>query len=173
MIVILRLGHRLKRDERLSTHCGLAARALGANKIIFSGEHDENLLKSVNDASARWGGRFAASYEKNWKKVINYYKRKKFIACHMTMYGMPLKKRIAAIRKEKNLIVIIGSEKVPGEVYHLANYNVAVSSQPHSEVAALAVFLHEYSKGKELGKRFPKAKIRVVPQERGKKVAKL
>ena len=37
MIVVLRLGHRLKRDERLSTHVGLASRALGADKIIYSG----------------------------------------------------------------------------------------------------------------------------------------
>ena len=38
MIVVLRLGHRIGRDARISTHCGLVARALGANKIIYSGD---------------------------------------------------------------------------------------------------------------------------------------
>ena len=59
---------------------------------------------------------------------------------------------------------------MPPEIYALADSNIAVSSQPHSEVAALAVFLHEYFDGKELEKKFKNAKIRVVPQERGKKV---
>ncbi len=170
MITILRLGHRIKRDERLSTHCGLAARALGANKIIFSGEHDESLVNSVNEVSERWGGSFAASYESNWKKVISSYKKKKFALVHLSMYGLPVQKEIRKIRKKKNLLVIIGSEKVPGEVYHHADFNIAVSNQPHSEVAALSIFLHEYFKGKELDRKFSKAKIRIEPQERGKRV---
>ncbi len=170
MIIVLRLGHRVKRDERLSTHCGLSSRALGTNKIIFSGEHDEGLVNSVNGVSERWGGSFAASYESNWKKVISNYKKKKFALVHLTMYGLPLQKEIRKIRKKKNLLVIIGSEKVPGEVYQLADFNIAVGSQPHSEVAALSIFLHEYFSGKELDKKFSKAKIRIEPQERGKRV---
>ena len=51
MIIVLRMGHRQKRDERLSTHCGLVARALGADRIIYSGERDGKLLYSVNDVS--------------------------------------------------------------------------------------------------------------------------
>ncbi|MBI5355319.1 MAG: tRNA (cytidine(56)-2'-O)-methyltransferase, partial [Candidatus Aenigmarchaeota archaeon] len=36
MIAILRLSHRVGRDDRTTTHVGLAARALGAEKIILS-----------------------------------------------------------------------------------------------------------------------------------------
>jgi len=61
-------------------------------------------------------------------------------------------------------------QKVPTEVYQLADYNIGVTSQPHSEVAALAIFLHEYAEGKELEKEFGDAKIRIIPQAKTKKV---
>ena len=70
MIVVLRIGHRPGRDERVSTHCGLVARALGASSIIYSGEKDDSLLESVKNVVDRWGGRFTASYEENIRGVI-------------------------------------------------------------------------------------------------------
>jgi len=168
MIVILRLGHRLKRDERLSTHVGLASRALGADKIIYTGDKDDKLLESINDVSQRFGGSFKATYESGWKKIMNDYKKKKYCIVHLTMYGMPLKNKISKIKKSKKVLVIVGSEKVPGEVYHLSDYNISVTNQPHSEVAALSIFLKELSGKKE--KKFPKARLRIIPQEKGKKV---
>jgi tRNA (cytidine56-2'-O)-methyltransferase len=170
MIAVLRLGHRQKRDERLSTHVGLAARALGASEVIYSGEEDSGIIESVKNVTERWGGSFAARYEKSWKKAIESCKKKKFCIVHLTMYGLPLKKKIVKIRKAKKILVIVGSEKVPSEIYRLADYNISITSQPHSEVAALAIFLHELQKGKELEKKFRKAKLVIVPQERGKKV---
>lgn len=167
MITVLRLGHRRKRDARLSTHCGLAARALGANSIIYSGEKDDRLLESVRKVSKNWGGKFKASYEKDWRRTIKNFKGAKV---HLTMYGMPLQSRIAGIRRRGGLLVIIGGEKVPGEVYGLADYNIAVTNQPHSEVAALAVFLHECFSGRELGKKFG-GRLKIVPQERGKMIS--
>jgi len=166
MIVVLRLGHRLKRDERLSTHVGLASRALGADKIIYSGDKDEKLLGSVNDVSQRFGGSFKAVYESSWKKIMNVYKKKKYCIVHLTMYGMPLKTRLSRIKKSKNILVIVGSEKVPGEVYHLSDFNISITNQPHSEVAALSILLNSLSREK----KFSKAKIKIVPQEGGKKV---
>ncbi len=166
MIVVLRIGHRLKRDERVSTHCGLVARAFGADKIIYSGDKDDSILKTINNVSDRWGGRFAVEYESSWRKVINYHKKKKYIIINLTMYGIPIEKSIKKIKIQKNVLVIIGSEKVPPEVYQLADYNLAVTNQPHSEIAALSVFLSL------LGKKgkFSKAKLRIVPQAQGKKV---
>ncbi len=165
MITVLRLGHRSERDKRVSTHCGLVARAFGAEKIVYSGERDEGLLKSVNSVAERWGGPFKAVYEKNWMKVIKNFKGLKV---HLTFYGLPIQKEIGKIRKAKNVLLIVGGEKVPSEVYHAADYNIGVTNQPHSEVAALSVFLHEYFKGKELEKRFKNAKLRIVPHARGK-----
>lgn len=170
MISVLRLGHRRQRDARVSTHCGLVARAFGAKEIIYIGEHDPKLLESVRSVAKRWGGPFSASYEKSWRAAIKKYRKKGYAAVHLTMYGIPIEKAIRDIRKRKNVLVIIGAEKVPGEVYKMADFNVAVTNQPHSEIAALAVFLHEYFGGKELSKKFERARIKIIPQERGKKI---
>ena len=170
-IVIFRLGHRLHRDERITTHCGLVARAFGADEIIFTGRHDENVIKSIANISEKWGSKFKANYQKNWKKVIKQYKKDGFKIVHLTMYGIPVQDNIKKIRNE-NLLVVIGGEKVPGEIYSLSDYNISVTNQPHSEVAALAVFLHEYFSGKELNKKF-NGKIKVIPQEKGKHIIKL
>lgn len=168
-ITVLRLGHRLNRDYRLSSHVGLVARAFGAAEIVVSGEKDPAILKSLRDVVKKWGGPFAVKYEKNFRKVIKNFRGKKIL---LSMYGLPIQKTIKNIRGKKNLLIVVGAEKVPAELYQLVDLNVAVTSQPHSEAAALAIFLHELLKGKELGKKFKRAKARVIPQEKGKKVVK-
>jgi len=55
-------------------------------------------------------------------------------------------------------------------VYREADYNVAVTSQPHSEIAALAIALHEIQRGEELKRTFQKSRLRIVPSPRGKRV---
>lgn len=169
-ISILRIGHRLGRDDRISTHCGLVARALGAASIIYSGDHDDKMVSGINDVAQRFGGKFEVGYNPSWKGVIRDFKKRKYSIVHLTVYGMPIQKKIGKIRKEKKILVIVGGEKVPGEIYQLSNYNVAVTSQPHSEVAALAIFLNQCIGKKSLEQKFSRAKIRIVPQERGKKV---
>lgn len=167
-IYVIRLGHRISRDKRISTHCGLVSRAFGAKGIFYSGEKDTSLEKSIGNVVKSWGGPFEVKYVKNQIRFIQDFKGTRI---HLTMYGLPVQKKMIGIRKSrKDLLVIVGGEKVPGDVYQLADFNLAVSSQPHSEVAALAVFLHEYLQGKELDRKFQKAKRRIIPQERGKKV---
>ena len=170
MITLLRLGHRVGRDDRISTHCGLVARALGASSIIYSGDHDDNMVSGINAVSERFGGKFEVGYNPRWKHVITDFKKRKFTVVHLTAYGMPLQKKISSIKKSKNILVIVGSEKVPGEVYQLADYNISVTNQPHSEIAALALFLYSYGGNKSLEQKFSKSKIRIIPQEKGKKV---
>ena len=168
---ILRIGHRKARDARVSTHCGLVARALGAQEITYSGQKDPELLESISKVTKKWGGSFKARYEKNWKKEIQKHKGQKI---HLTMYGLPIQKQIQKIRANKqDKLIIIGSEKVPPEVYQLATHNIAVTNQPHSEIAALAVFLHELYQGKELTKKYKKPKTRITPSARNKKVKTL
>jgi len=169
MIHILRIGHRPFRDQRITTHCCLVARSFGADKIIYSGEKDQKLEEGMKKIVNNWGGKFQISYEKNWKKLIEEYK-KKFLIVHLTMYGLPIQKTISRIRKYKKLLIIVGGEKVPGEVYNYADHNIAVTSQPHSEVSGLALLLHEYFKGRELDKRFTNAKIRIRPCKTGKDI---
>ncbi len=167
MITVLRLGHRIERDKRLTTHVALISRALGADKILFTGQHDKSLIDSINKITEKFGGPFSIEYIKNYKELLN--KNSEII--HLTVYGIPLSKVINKIRKsKKDKIIIIGSEKVPPEIYHLANYNISITNQPHSEAGALAIFLHELFKGKY--KDFKNPKIKIVPQSKGKKLIK-
>jgi tRNA (cytidine56-2'-O)-methyltransferase len=174
MLLVLRLGHRKERDKRVSTHVGLVARAFGADGILYAGEEDPGLIASVNAVPAKWGGVFFAEHMPDGVEALARLKREGFRAVHLTMYGLPLGRAARKIRgalgRQRKLVVVVGGEKVPREAYELADWNVAVSGQPHSEVAALAVFLHELFHGRELKRRFPRAKVRVVPRARGKKV---
>ena len=167
MIKVLRLGHRLGRDARISTHCGLVARAFGAEEIIFSGDKDKKMMNSIKKVSNEWGGDFFVSYEKSWKSFVENFRGVKI---HLTMYGIPIEKKIEEVKNGDDVLVVVGGEKVPGELYGLVDHNIAVSNQPHSEIAALSVLLHEYFEGKELNKKFKNYKLKVVPQEEGKKV---
>ena len=88
------------------------------------------------------------------------------------MYGLPLQREAKRLGKKKKILLVIGSQKVEKQVYEQCDANISVTGQPHSEIAAVAVALDWLQNGKELGKRFPKAKIRVVPQSRGKRVSK-
>jgi len=95
---------------------------------------------------------------------------------HLTMYGIHIDEAIPKIRevaKKEDILIVVGAEKVPREVYEIAHYNVAVGNQPHSEVAALAVFLDRLLEGKGLKKEFKNAKVKIIPQEKGKKVISL
>jgi tRNA (cytidine56-2'-O)-methyltransferase len=166
MIKILRLGHRIERDYRVSTHLCLVARAFGADEVIFTTK-DEKVKESIEKVVSQWGGDFKISYTNNWKKFLKEFKGDKI---HLTMYGLPFWEYNP---KNKDILIIVGAEKVPKEVYELSDYNLSIGNQPHSEIAALAVFLY-YLNGKEvLYRDFPNAKIKVIPSERGKLVKKL
>jgi tRNA (cytidine56-2'-O)-methyltransferase len=169
---VLRYGHRIKRDARVTTHCCLVARALGAKEVILAGEKDEKLKKELQAIARKWGGKFKVSLSSSWKKSLKAFQEKGFKVVHLTMYGEPVQKRVKKLRSEKKLLLLVGSQKVPGETYKLSDYNVAVTNQPHSEIAALAVLLHELFQGKELEKKFPGAKMKIVPMEKGKSVCK-
>jgi len=156
------------RDKRVTTHLFLAARALGAEGGIYSGVKDNSLEETLDNICREWGGTFKVEYTENWRKTMKQWSGK---VVHLTMYGMPFREMIPAIRREvEEKLVVVGGEKVPREVYHLADWNVSVTSQPHSEISALSLFLHEYFEGRELEKEFEGARLRVIPQERGKKV---
>ncbi|MBR9679959.1 MAG: tRNA (cytidine(56)-2'-O)-methyltransferase [Candidatus Altiarchaeota archaeon] len=173
MISVLRYGHRLERDKRTTTHIGLVARAFGADKIIVTNTPDRTTEKTLKDIVARWGGSFEFRFEKDWKKVVIDFKKAGAVLVHLTMYGLPVQDKLDEIRVKtigKDLLIFLGAEKVPAEVYELADYNIAVGSQPHSEIAALAVFLDRFFQGDELETKFSNAKMRIVPQPSGKKM---
>jgi len=86
------------------------------------------------------------------------------------MYGLHILDVLHEIRQVQRLMVVVGAEKVPREVFELADWNVAVGHQPHSEVAALAVFLVLLLGEDALRTHFEDALLEIVPSERGKKV---
>ncbi len=141
MIKVLRLGHRRGRDDRISTHVGLTARQWGADEIVYSGEKDDKILESQRDIIDRWGGDIEIRYTEEWKDEIRDFEGLKV---HLTMYGLKINEKIEDLREElgsQDLLVVVGAEKVPRWVYTNVDYNISVGNQPHSEIAALAVFL--------------------------------
>lgn len=160
----MRLGHREKRDKRISTHVALTARAFGAKGIYFT-VYDEKVFESVSDIVKRWGGTFFIEYIENWKRFLRKFDG---IKVHLTMYGIPLTQKMDEIKRAEKILVIVGAEKVPSEVYELSDYNISIGNQPHSEVAALAVFLDRVLDGKVFDLKFKDAEIEVIPSERGK-----
>lgn len=165
MIGVLRLGHRPKRDVRVTTHVCLAARALGAD-VVYLSPPDEKIKATVDAVTERFGGDFKVELAKSWKYVIKNWDG---IIVHLTMYGIHIDEALQEIPNDKDLLVVVGAEKVPGEIYKLVHYNVAVGNQPHSEVAALAIFLDRYLHGNGLRKKFS-GKIEIIPQKHGKKI---
>jgi tRNA (cytidine56-2'-O)-methyltransferase len=165
-IYVLRLGHRPERDKRVSTHIALVARAFGARGIYFD-VYDDSVFENVKEVVRRWGGEFFIEHVK-WRELLKGFDGLKV---HLTMYGIPLPEKIDEI-KAKKVLVVVGAEKVPAEVYKLCDLNISIGNQPHSEVAALAVFLDRILKGKVFSINFPDAKIRVIPEGRGKRVEK-
>ena len=86
------------------------------------------------------------------------------------MYGENINDAEEEIGDEENLLIVVGAEKVPREIYELADYNVGVGSQPHSEISALAILLDRIQKGKQFEKEFPNAKRKIIPTKKGKNV---
>jgi tRNA (cytidine56-2'-O)-methyltransferase len=172
-IMILRLGHRIQRDQRITTHVALTARALGAEGMLLDSD-DSGIEKSLNEAAARWGGSFYVRRITSWKSEIKKWKEAGGKLLHLTMYGVNLPDAIPQIVAEAaNLMIVVGAEKVPPEMYELADWNVAVGNQPHSEVAALAIVLDRLmaAGGKDaLRTQFTGGEIEIVPKKRGKEV---
>jgi tRNA (cytidine56-2'-O)-methyltransferase len=173
-IVVLRWGHRTQRDARLTTHVALTARALGASGFLLSDTTDEKIQKTVEKVTRSWGGEFFFEMGTPWKSAVKEWKAKGGIVVHLTAYGENVQTSnvLDRIRDlEKDVLLIVGSQKVPKEFFsrEISDFNVSIGNQPHSECAALAVFLDRFFEGKELAKGFGNAKTRIIPQKRGKK----
>lgn len=167
MIVILRLGHRPERDKRVTTHVALTARAFGADGMVLIGR-DKGVSSVVIRVNERFGGTFWIREESNYRQVIREWRESGGKVVHLTMYGLPLD-RVLQVLRPYDLLIVVGAEKVPRDVYELADYNVSIGNQPHSEVSALAVFLDRLFCGEELKRDFG-GPLKIVPQARGKKI---
>lgn len=174
-VVVLRWGHRPQRDVRLTTHVALTARALCASGFILSDVQDPNIESTVKKITDHWGGTFHFEMGTPWKKSIRDWKVKGGVIVHLTAYGENIQSSDVLSRIKilgKDILVVVGSQKVPGDFYSsdVSDFNVSIGNQPHSECAALAVFLDRFFDGQELTRVFDKAKMRIVPKVRGKEI---
>jgi tRNA (cytidine56-2'-O)-methyltransferase len=167
-IVVLRLGHRPERDKRITTHVGLVARAFGAEEMLLVGI-DPHVERSLNDVVRRWGGDFHLRTGVKWKDEMKLWRKTGGNIVHLTMYGSSLGDVLDPIKVCNKIMIVVGAEKVPAEVYSAVDWNVAIGNQPHSEVAALAVFLDRLFQGKELVQEFA-GNLKIVPSFKGKQV---
>ena len=131
---------------------------------------EAELVEQVRDVNESWGGRFEVTVGTPWRSVVGEARKDGRKVVHLTMYGLPLLERVSELRRFTKFLFVVGGPKVPGEMYRMADYNISVTNQPHSEVAALAIALHEIQGGEELKRDFGKSKLRVLPKERGKQV---
>jgi len=173
-IMVLRLGHRIPRDVRVTTHVCLTARAFGADGLILADVVDTALERTIRDVSQRFGGSFTIRMGEPWKSVVKEWKARVGDIIHLTAYGIPLPRVIQEIRASpKPKLVVVGASKVPEEAFELATWNVAITNQPISEVSALAVFLDRYFEGKQFSMEFENAQVKIIPSARGKEVVNL
>ncbi len=168
-IEVLRIGQRVVRDDRVTTHVALVARAFCAARIYMD-EINPEIKDTIKKINKTWGGYFEIVMIDNWKSTLKEKIRQGFVVVHLTMYGQLVHKVSKKISQEKKILVVVGAQKVPREVYELSRYNVAVASQPHSEISALAVLLDRIQDGKQFEKKFVNAKQSIVPTNQGKQV---
>lgn len=169
VIEVVRIGQRLVRDDRVTTHVALVSRAFGAEKIFMT-EVNPEIKDTLEKINKTWGGNFVVEFIDKWKSIIKKKKEENFKIVHLSMYGESINDVQEKLREEENLLIVVGAEKVPREIYDLADYNVGVGSQPHSEISALAILLDRIQKGKQFEKVFPDAKRKIIPTKTGKNV---
>lgn len=180
LVTILRIGHRIKRDNRITTHLVLVARSFGAARMVIAGDEDKNLLKTVDKVNSEWGGSFQLMiipYDQ-WKTFLLSWRNVKHNKIvHLTMYGenLPIFEKSRDFINLKNhpsdlsnLLIVVGGKKIPGKVFHYADWNIAITNQPHSEVSSLAVFL-DHLNTDALQTRFSNPLKEISPSIEGKK----
>ena len=167
-IEVLRIGQRLVRDDRVTTHVALVSRAFGASKIYMN-EVNPEIKDTLNKVNKSWGSDFQIEFIEDWRKLLRSKKKVAKIV-HLTMYGENINDVEQKITQEDSVLIVVGAEKVPRDVYEQADYNVAVGNQPHSEISALAVLLDRIQGGKQFDAKYNNAKLEIVPTKKGKKV---
>jgi len=167
-IWVMRIGHRPQRDKRVTTHVALSSRALGAKGICID-TADRILEENVRSVCDRFGGDFEIRTGVKWKDVVKGFDG---TVVHLTMYGQRMDEALPKIPSDKNILIIVGAEKVPPDVYERADINVSVGNQPHSEIAALSIFMYELTSGRSLYEDRD-GKFTVIPNERGKTVVEV
>ena len=176
---VLRLGYRLGRDPRITTHLALVSRALGADRFLLAGDEDPKMFENLGSVADRFGSGMSCEHVRGPMGWLRRFVEEDAgdgepgVAVHLTMYGEPFRQAIPRIRRDRPMVVIVGGAKVPGDVYKYSQYNLAVGNQPHSEVAALALFLDAWHGESGSERSFDDARLIIQPTASGKRVRDL
>jgi tRNA (cytidine56-2'-O)-methyltransferase len=149
----------------------LTARAFGADGVVIADTQAQGIVKKVDYLTKSWGGSFWVKDSLGASQIINKWKRLGGIVVNLSMYGEDIRNVLSELYNSyygllKPILVIIGSSKVPGVIYASSDYNVSITHQPHSEIAALAIFLDRLGGG-----QWPQnwdGPIKVMPSLKGK-----
>ncbi len=175
-ITVFRYGHRIVRDKRVTTHCALVSRALGAKEMIYCGQEDNELFENIRRIDKKFGSDFKITYVDNYIKKLEELKKDNILV-HLTMYGQNIVdtvKQIKLAKTSKGIVLIVGSQKVPVSVYHISDYNASVTNQPHSEIAALAITLDRLNPNiLNDNEGFSDAKVKLVGDNDAKRKVKM
>ena len=166
---VLRLGYRKGRDPRITTHIALVARAMGADGFLLAGDEDKEMFENLNSVSKRFGGTLETEHVSGMGHLKRHVANGG-VAVHLTMYGEPFRKSIPKIRRDRPVVIVVGGAKVPGDVYKICQHNVAVGNQPHSEVAALALFMDAWFGESASERNFDDARLIIEGTNDGKLV---
>ena len=166
---VLRLGYRRGRDPRITTHLALVARALGASGFLLSGDQDKEMFENLKSVDKKFGGSVETTHVKGLSHLKKHVESGG-VAIHLTMYGEPFRKTIQKIRRDKPILVVVGGSKVPSDVFKICQHNVAVGNQPHSEVAALALFMEAWFGDSATERNFDDARLVIEGVNGGKLV---
>ena len=171
-IEVLRIGQRPVRDDRVTTHVALVSRAFGASKIYMT-EANPEIKCTIQEMNEKWGSQFEVIYVDNWKPVLKEKQGQNYLIVHLSMYGESINDIQDTLHEHlesRDILIVVGAKKVPRQVYEMADYNVGVGGQPHSEISALAVLLDRIHKGKQFEVKFAGAKQQIIPSRHGKNV---
>jgi tRNA (cytidine56-2'-O)-methyltransferase len=130
---------------------------------------DAELGSRLEAINRRWGGRFEVVGVSDWQRTIQGFPG---TVVHLTMYGEPMRRVLPKLKRRARILLVVGGAKVPAELYRLAEVNVAVGHQPHSEVAALAILMDRL-KGTPGPGAWPGAEQVIEPMVRGKRVRRV
>ena len=136
----------------------------------------EELDKSVKNGYSLVGdfvksGDFEVEYIEHYMQLIMNWRDNGGKIVHLTMYGSQAHEVVDEIRESgDDILIIVGGSKVPTKIYENADWNVSVTTQPHSEVSSLGVFQHLLMDGKEFDLEFDNPVFEVIPTAHGKNV---
>ena len=163
MITVLAVG---KCTREVMIDICMTSRAFGASKVAFTIKEDRKVQNTLRKVSKEWGGKFSIAFNTDYMKMIGNSPNYKTV--FLTQYGVPVEKVKHSIRTYKNMTIVVAlSSKYTQKLMEVADFNVSITTQPHSSTSAIAVFLNTYFNGRENAIQFENATTKIIPAERG------